>query len=237
MDRREQLFWKKVDKISHPNGCWLWMNETCGKTHGTVNYKGYRTGAHRIAWILTKGPIPEGKVLMHACDNGICVNPDHLKIGTQHDNMLDMWAKGRGKNPVLKGEKHGMAQVTAEQVIEIRNSYATGTISQQALADRYGLGQTQVGRIIHGETWKHLPSMASVKTFNRARRQRIYTDEFVKELVNLRQQGMSLVDVGAKHNIRFDTVSKMVKRYLKEHPDGTHNPQHGQGMAQRQHDH
>ena len=147
MERREELFWKKVNK-NGPNGCWIWLNE-CHHYHGMVTFKGWRTGAHRVAFTLVKGTIPEGLSVLHKCDNGRCVNPDHLFLGTQQDNIADMIAKGRNyKLPPLKGEKHGMCKLSFAQCEEIRSLYASGGYSQWYLAHKFSVGQSQIGRII-----------------------------------------------------------------------------------------
>lgn len=151
MDRREELFWKKVNK-NGKNGCWLWMNEMCGRMHGHVVYKGVRTTAHRISYMLTKGKIPEGMCVLHKCDNGRCVNPDHLFLGTQAENVADMIAKKRNYVlPVFRGENHGRSKVTDKQCKEIRRLYSTGKFSQWDLAHKFGIGQSQIGRIIRKE--------------------------------------------------------------------------------------
>ena len=95
-----QRFWDKVNKNA-PNGCWNWTATTVTRT-GTVYYGRFSLNgkvviAHRVAWELENGPIPEKMLVLHKCDNGLCVNPDHLFLGTQRDNMLDMYKKGRGK--------------------------------------------------------------------------------------------------------------------------------------------
>lgn len=92
---RRKTFWERVDKTS---GCWLWTGAK--STNGGYGYFIYGRGgqklrAHRVAWEMTHGPIPEGWVVMHLCDNPLCVNPDHLEVGTQADNVLDMRIKDR----------------------------------------------------------------------------------------------------------------------------------------------
>jgi len=90
-------FWKYVEKTE---SCWLWTGYKnhlgYGRMTVTVAPKQYKLMAtHRLSWKMHRGPIPEGKVVMHDCDNPACVNPDHLLLGTQLDNMRDMKAKGR----------------------------------------------------------------------------------------------------------------------------------------------
>ena len=150
MDRREQLFWKKVGRKTK-SGCRNWKGELDPKGYGHTCFKGVFTTAHRIAYMLTSGEIPEGKVVMHGCDNRACCNPEHLKVGTQAENLADMRAKGRANDKPPKGEKHGMCKLTFEQVKSIRVEYATSRISQAKLAQKYGVGGTQISRIIRGE--------------------------------------------------------------------------------------
>lgn len=84
--------------IPEPNsGCWIWTGapqRTRGR-YGSFNYFGKPTPAHRVSWLLYRGEIPLGLYVLHRCDNGFCVNPDHLFLGTQQDNMDDMTKKGR----------------------------------------------------------------------------------------------------------------------------------------------
>lgn len=89
----EQRFWKYVHKTE---SCWLWTGSKVSGRCG--NCSAFSSGelAHRVSWRLHKGPIPEGLYVCHKCDNGFCVNPDHMFLGTQKDNMDDMISKGRG---------------------------------------------------------------------------------------------------------------------------------------------
>lgn len=86
-------FWSHVDKT---DGCWLWTGADKGALgHGRFYVKGKRTKVHRFSWELANGPIPPGLFVLHRCDNGACVRPDHLFLGTQADNIRDMDSKGR----------------------------------------------------------------------------------------------------------------------------------------------
>lgn len=97
----EPRFWEKVDQ-SPENGCWLWV--------GAIDKNGYRQmrvtpntlKAHRIAYELLVGPIPDGLILLHSCDSRRCVNPAHLSVGTYKDNYDDMMRKGRNPNNVRR---------------------------------------------------------------------------------------------------------------------------------------
>jgi hypothetical protein len=113
-----------------------------------------RQPAHRVSWTLHNGAIPNGLHVLHHCDNPQCVNPAHLWLGTNADNMRDMIRKGRGN--VAGGEDHGSAKLTEKQVIEIRERYAAGNITQHELGNEYGISKQTIGEIIRREIWKHI---------------------------------------------------------------------------------
>lgn len=150
-NRREELFWRKVGP-PNDRGCRLWTGVPDRKGYGASCFKGLSTAAHRVAFLLAFGLLPKDRVVMHECDEPLCCNPAHLRLGTQAENMADMWRKGRGKIQHLHfvGEAHGRAKVTDEQVRAIRAEYARGNRSQQAIADQYGISQSQIGRIVRG---------------------------------------------------------------------------------------
>jgi hypothetical protein len=112
--------------------------------------------SHRFAYELEHGPIPDGLFVLHRCDNRKCCNPKHLFIGTQADNMHDMDAKGRRVTPDRRGERHGNSRLTEGNVREIRKLYATRTVTQTALAWRFGVTQVQVSSIVRRESWSHV---------------------------------------------------------------------------------
>lgn len=92
----EERFWSKV--VTNPGECWEWAGSKHRHGHGQI-YIGAGTPAqyaHRVSWEIHKGPIPKGVVVRHSCDNPGCVNPDHLELGTQADNVRDMVERGRG---------------------------------------------------------------------------------------------------------------------------------------------
>jgi hypothetical protein len=86
--------------VVQANGCWEWQRSKMNSGYGRI-YTGFGRdmSAHRAAYIAWNGDIPEGKVVMHTCDNRVCINPDHLILGTKADNSRDMVAKGRNKSP------------------------------------------------------------------------------------------------------------------------------------------
>jgi hypothetical protein len=107
---------------------------------------------HRAAYRLFVGPLPSGMHVLHKCDNPICVNPGHLFLGTQADNAKDMWQKRRGRPGVSRGEDHGCAKLTAESVLQIRDS----TESDVALAEKYKVSRTTIHEIRKRISWNHI---------------------------------------------------------------------------------
>ena len=90
----DKRFWRSVDTSGD---CWLWTACLWPNGYGRISVKGRAVGTHRVAYELAYGPIPTGMFVCHKCDVPACVNPDHLFLGTNTDNVRDMWAKGRGK--------------------------------------------------------------------------------------------------------------------------------------------
>lgn len=116
-------------------------------------YDGRVRSAHRVAWALCHGSLPALHVL-HRCDVPLCVNPVHLFLGTQADNMADMQAKGRRHR--LPGETNPNAKLSASQVIAIKA--LEGVVPVQDLAQRHGVRAQTVLDIYKGRTWRHLPA-------------------------------------------------------------------------------
>jgi hypothetical protein len=148
----EERFWEKVDKKGE-NECWNWLAFVHPTGYGkiAINRKMYH--AHRISWELTNGKIPEGMFVLHKCDNRKCVNPDHLFLGSNKDNMKDMVNKGRGKHPDNRGERHGLHKLTEENVRKIREIYKTKVYTQEEIGNMFGIKRQQVSTIILRKTW------------------------------------------------------------------------------------
>lgn len=153
--QQQEQFYAKVSKTPTERGCLEWLG-TCNPNG--YGYFGRHYYTHRVAWELANGPIPDGKSVLHHCDNRLCVNVDHLFLGTQADNMRDMDDKGRRSAPPrLKGEQNPKARLTAEQVLEIRSEKYAGW-KQSDIARHFGITQVQAGRILNRESWAHLES-------------------------------------------------------------------------------
>jgi hypothetical protein len=137
--------------IPEPNsGCVLWTASTNAKGYGQLRWQGSARLAHRLAWLNAGRESTGGRALLHKCDVRCCINPDHLRIGTQAENNRDMVAKGRQ----ARGEKNGQALLTEEQVRAILADPRT----RKAIAAEYGLSAHTVGDVKTGRRWKHVYS-------------------------------------------------------------------------------
>jgi hypothetical protein len=139
------------------DGCWNWQGSVDTRGYGNLNVGGRMQRVHRVAYMLWVGDIPKatghhGTVVMHACDNRRCCNPDHLRLGTQKDNVRDMEAKGRARHHA--GTDNGRAILTPEQVSAIR---ADARSLSQITAD-YPVSLGAIQRIKAGKAWACLPS-------------------------------------------------------------------------------
>ena len=109
--------------------------------------------AARVMWLLMRGTIPDGRWVLHTCDNPECVNPEHLFLGTAKDNTQDMLAKNR--NVATLGMRNKHAKLTDEQVHLVRRLRLQG-FNQPYIAKLVGIHQSQISRITHRVTWRHV---------------------------------------------------------------------------------
>ena len=146
----EERFESKVDRSGD---CHLWTAARCHKGYGRFGIKkGTTCLAHRFAVELSGREVPPGSVVRHTCDNPPCVNPAHLVVGTQAENVQDM--KGRGRGRWAKGETHFRAKLTQDQVREIRDLLAWGGMTQAKIGPLYGVDCSTVSNIKTGDSWK-----------------------------------------------------------------------------------
>lgn len=160
-------FWKHVRKKK--SGCWIWVGSDSGGTDGRMVYGKVWDGkrmvsAHRASWIIHYGKIPKGKQVHHDCpggDNPKCVNPAHLWVGSQLDNIHDREVKRRGVR--MCGENHGNAKLNDKKVLMMRYMKQNSSITYTDLAKINGVARPVARQACNGDTWKHLPLIVSTK--------------------------------------------------------------------------
>ncbi len=165
------------------SGCWEWNGVLNQGGYGRIFINGKGQMAHRVSYQLVCGPIPDGMLVLHKCDNPCCIRPEHLFLGTHQDNSDDMIRKGRGRwatseemsarikgraasgdrhssvthpEAVPKGIGHGMHKLLDSEVIDIRMRWTAGEM-QSVLADEYRVCKQTINNIVHRKNWKHLP--------------------------------------------------------------------------------
>ena len=155
LNKKLKYFWDKVEKT---DSCWFWRGGISSRGYGNFAFRKdgivVNNRAHRFSFELAFGKIPKNILVCHKCDNPLCVNPQHLFLGTQKDNAIDMVKKGRA-NP-LKGEKSNLSKLKEYQVIEIRNLYNFGKKRVCELAELFNISHQQISKIILGQRWKYL---------------------------------------------------------------------------------
>lgn len=151
-EEQEVRFLKLVEKTAR---CWLWRGGKSSENgYGRVQIKGGRELTHRLSYAIYKGDLVEGVFVCHTCDNRLCVNPDHLFLGSHLENVADCIIKGRN----TRGDKHGARKLSEDAVREMRRLYALGNYTQQQLAVRYGIDRPYATKIINHRQWKHVRS-------------------------------------------------------------------------------
>ena len=167
-----ERFWDKVEKPRVPGSCWLWQGGKGEKGYGRFTVGGRMEVASRVSYAIHKGPIPSGMIVCHSCDTPACVNPDHLWVGRQEDNMADMDRKGRrvpswtytprptGSNvrgvfstgPKPPGYVHNRSKLTPEQAVEIRSRLRNGERPAD-IAPLFGVSRQNIYNVAKARTW------------------------------------------------------------------------------------
>ena len=149
----EQRFWQKVDKLG-PDECWEWTGAKHPKVYGHFMVGPDLWTAHRFVYDWQVEEIPDRMHVLHHCDNPSCVNPKHLFLGTNTDNVADRHAKGRsGTTMGRPGEKNSMSKLTQKQVDRIRLWYTLPKVTQKKLGETYGVDHRTISKIVRNERW------------------------------------------------------------------------------------
>lgn len=161
---RVERFWSRVSR--QESGCWLWTGWRDRDGYGRLKWRGRKIRAHRLAYELHNGPVASTLQVCHSCDVPACVNPAHLWVGTNRDNVADSIAKdrwttgdrnGSRTKPASRprGARHYNARLTPTDVQAIRAAAAAGAPKRE-LAEHYGLVLSHVYRIVKGEKWRSI---------------------------------------------------------------------------------
>lgn len=153
LERFKEKMGSPVQRREGMSPCVEWQAGKQGDGYGCFGMHRRSYLAHRAAWELFIGPLPDGNHVLHRCDNPPCVNVEHLFLGTHDDNMKDMAAKGRSGNH--KGTSNGRARLKEADVPAVRTMLAGG-MSQSEVARVYGVSQTAISGIIVKRTWRHV---------------------------------------------------------------------------------
>lgn len=189
-------FWARV--MQQKNTCWGWRG-TLTRGYGGFHYQGHNYKVHRIMWLLVKGNIPERLQVLHKCDNRSCVNPEHLFLGTQSDNMRDMVLKQRNKVRIKTS-----ADLTLDQEAAIRSEYLDNdTQVMQQLAARYNVSLLQIRDVLY----RVKPRIVPVNVTPQLEYQ-IANDYELKK--------GSLRDLAHKYHINASAIHAIVKKHRKD---------------------
>ena len=141
------------ERVEKTEDCWIWTGSKISRGYGSFHSDGTnkRISAHRLSWTIHNGKIPEGLVVRHKCNNPICVNPDHLELGTLKDNSADRIAAGNSG----VGSKNNLASLNEEKVKEIKSLLKIG-LSGAEIGRRFDVTRTCINAIKKARTWKHV---------------------------------------------------------------------------------
>lgn len=152
----EGRFWSHVRRS---DGCWEWVGARNWAGYGVIRVAGRQTRAHRIAYQLVIGPIPSGMNVLHSCDNPPCVRPEHLRVGTQRDNLADAQERGRKFTPFRgrnqRGSANQGARLTEADIPVIRARLAASERHHEIAAD-YGVNRATISQVARGFSWGHV---------------------------------------------------------------------------------
>lgn len=207
-----QRFEAKVDKSGD---CWIWTAYRNAKGYGWFRVRGHAQLAHRVAYRLYVGEIPDGLCVCHTCDMPACVRPAHLWLGTQGDNGRDMTAKGRR----VRGAFSHRARLTEQTVALIRQRWDAG-VSLTAIAGEFGLDDGYASRIARGKYWAHTYNGSgehrpAPRVVRNARAK--FTDADVREIRRRYAEGELQVAISRRFGVSQPTISALILRKTWAH--------------------
>lgn len=144
----ETRFWARVKKTKT---CWIWTGAKNSKGYGDIMINGKHEKSHRYSYLISKGEIPYNKHVLHHCDNPTCVNPEHLWIGTNHENVLDKISKGRDSNK--SGKNNPNVKLNGEKVNKIRKLYKQGEHNMVQIGKIFNVNRNVISRVVNQKYW------------------------------------------------------------------------------------
>lgn len=155
-DKMQSLRKSYEKKVVRGEGCWGWTGAINTNGYGHIRLaKGWSMGAHRTSWLLNFGEIPKGIQVLHACDNRLCTNHEHLFLGTQKDNMRDCSNKGRTRATFQKGSIPHNRKLDEDKVKEIKQKLRQN-VFMRVLSREYSIDRKVIQDIRDNKIWKHV---------------------------------------------------------------------------------
>lgn len=151
-DEKQKFF---IENSLNTGGCWNWLLAKNDRGRARVSLGNKNRMAARVAYVIFKRRPIGNLQVCHSCDNLLCVNPEHLWLGTQKDNIADMYRKGRNNSVSVQGEDSPLSKLTDEKVIEMRSLFVLGW-KQSWLAKRYSVHPSVVSLVVRRLMWKHI---------------------------------------------------------------------------------
>ena len=192
--------------IKNHRGCWNWTGKKDRMGYGRCSFEGKKQFTHRISHKVFKGPVPDDLCVLHSCDNPACINPDHLRVGTQEDNAGDMLSRNRAS----VGERHTASKLNNESVMKIVKLRNDGmTIAD--IARNFDVASTTVSSVLRGHTWSHLTGIERATIGPKLRGSMCHAsklcDADVIEILRLSESGMGGRDISKLFPISESGVS------------------------------
>lgn len=202
-----------------PDECWLWTKSIRHKYGGIrCNLRNATISTHRASYEVYVGPIPDGLCVLHQCDNPLCVNPKHLFLGTQLDNIADRHRKGRTVVVRLTGASHPRSKLSPEEVAEIRNLRSQG-ISLATLSKRFKVRPSGICLICTGKIWKDAPGPITPKKSRHEINKTfaILTEDDIPKIRNKHLGGQKTSQIAREHGVAPRTIRDILNKITWKH--------------------
>jgi hypothetical protein len=201
--------------------CWVWRGKLRPDRRGVMVIAGKDARVSRVSWELHTGSAPGALFVLHKCDNPECVRPEHLFLGTQLDNVVDMDAKGRRVTVTRRRGENGNAHLTEDDVSEIRELYALG-VPQPDLSRSFGTSQSTISRLVLAQSWT-ADAAACRRKRNRTRTTGVnnfnakLNPDSVRQMRSLFDAGSSVTEIASKFGVAPTTAKKVAHRLAWRH--------------------